>query len=682
MFDGNEHNFFNYDNAQLKLRGCVFLWEELLKMKKFDLGKEKITKLLFMFSIPCVISMLINSIYNIVDQIFIGQGVGLLGNGATNVIFPLVLLYGAIAGLLGNGCAANISLRLGEGKKEEASKSVGSTITASILFSIIISFVTFVFLPQIIDLFGCTPNVYDYALSYGKIIIVGAPALIVYTVLASIIRADGSPQYSMFFLVIGAVINVILDAIFILGCKWGVEGGAFATIIGQYVSVIIALRYIKRFKNFDLTLKDYKINRSIGKVMLYGISSFITQITVLVLFVFMNNILTKYGAMTKFGEDIPLSSYGIMSKVNSLLISSVLGIAIGAQPIIGFNYGAGNKERVKEALKKIYFVNMTIGIVFNLIYLLFPAQLVSIFGSTDNPLYIEFSIKLFRTFLMINFINSFEMTTSIIIQSLGNAKKAAACTFIRQIILFIPSALIFAHFFGLNGILYAGPTADFLCFILVLFLFMSEYKKLGTLGKDSDSLDDVKIEGKKGLVITINREYASGGRYVGKLLAKELNIPFYDKEIISLTAKESGFTQGYIKKNEQKKSTLSSEYNRDDEIFIAESKVIRNISKKSGVIVGRCADYVLKDVKNVYKIFLYSDIENKIKRATKYYGIDKKDASDILSQVDKQRERHYKYYTSRNWREFDNYDLAINVDTLGAEKTAILIKNIIKSNKK
>lgn len=651
-------------------------------MKKLDLGKEKITKLLFLFSIPCVISMLINSIYNIVDQIFIGQGVGLLGNGATNVIFPLVLLYGAVAGLLGNGCAANISLRLGEGKKEEASKSVGSTITASILIAIIISFFTFLFLPKIIDLFGCTPNVYDYALSYGRIIVIGAPALIIYTVMASIIRADGSPQYSMFFLVIGAIINVILDAIFILGLKWGVEGGALATIIGQYVSVILALLYLRRFKSFDLTLKDYKINRSIGKVMLYGISSFITQITVLVLFVFMNNMLTKYGALTKYGEDIPLSAYGIMSKVNSLLISSVLGIAIGAQPIIGFNYGAGNKERVKEALKKIYFVNIVIGIVFNLIYLLFPVQLVSIFGSGDNPLYIEFSIQLFRTFLMINFINSFEMTTSIVIQSLGNAKKAAACTFIRQIILFIPSAIILAQSFGLNGILYAGPLADFLCFLIVLFLFMSEYQKLGNLEKDKNPIEDVSIKGEKGLVITINREYASGGRYVGKLLAKELKIPFYDKEIISLAAKESGFTQGYIEKNEQKKSTLSSEYNTDDEIFVAESKVIRSIAKKSGVIVGRCADYILKDSKNVYKIFLYSDMENKIKRATKYYGVAKKDAPDIISKVDKQREKHYKYYTSRNWREFDNYDLAINVDTLGVEKTAILLKDIIKSNKK
>ncbi len=651
-------------------------------MKKLDLGKENITRLLLMFSIPCVISMLINSIYNIVDQIFIGQGVGLLGNGATNVIFPLVLLFGAIAGLLGNGCAANISLRLGEGRKEEASKSVGSTITTTILVSIIISIIIFIFLPQIINLFGCTPNVYDYALSYGRIIVIGAPALIIYTALSSIIRADGSPQYSMFFLVIGAVINVILDAIFILWFKWGVEGGALATIIGQYISAIIALFYLRKFKNFDLKLNDYKINKSLVKVMLYGLSSFITQITVLVLFVFMNNVLTKYGALTKFGEDIPLSAYGIMSKVNNLFISAVLGIAIGSQPIIGFNYGAGNKKRVKEVLKKVYIINFAIGIVFNLIYLIFPSELVSIFGSADNPLYIEFAIMLFRTFLMINFINAFEMTTSIVIQSLGNAKKAAACTFVRQILLFIPLALLFAHYFGLNGILYAGPLADMLCFIIVLFIFISEYKKLGIIENNDHSLDNVTINGEKGIVITINREYASGGRYVGRLLAKELNIPFYDKEIISLAAKESGFTQEYIESNEQQKKTISSEYNSDDEIFVAEAKVIQNIAKKSGVIVGRCADYILKDNPRVYKIFLYSDITSKVKRAIQYYNVKEENASDIISKIDKQREKHYKYYTNRNWRDFANYDLAINVDTLGVDKTAVLLKDIIESKEK
>ena len=364
-----------------------------------------------------------------------------------------------------------------------------------------------------------------------------------------------------------------------------------------------------------------------------------------------------------------------------MVISSVLGIAIGAQPIIGFNYGAGNKERVKEVLKKVYFVNLTIGVIFNLIYLIFPSQLVSIFGSGDNPLYIEFSIKLFRTFLLVSFVNSFEMTTSIVIQSLGNAKKAAACTFIRQIVLFIPISLLLARYFGLDGILYAGPIADVLCFIIVVFIFLSEYRKLKDIN-NSNTIDDVSINGEKGVVVTISREYASGGRYVGQLLAKELDVPFYDKEIISLSAKASGFTEEYIESNEQKKRTISSEYNSDDAIFVAESKVIHDIAKTSGVIVGRCADYVLKDKANVYKIFLYSDIDSKVKRAIKYYGINEDEAVKIIKKTDSERAKHYKYYTGREWRNFDNYDMAINVDTLGVEKTASLIKDIIEAKNK
>jgi len=342
--------------------------------------------------------------------------------------------------------------------------------------------------------------------------------------------------------------------------------------------------------------------------------------------------------------------------------------------------GHGNHERVKETLKRVYIINIIIGIFFNIVYLLFPGQLVSIFGSGDNELYIEFAISMFRIFLMITFVNSFEITTSIVIQSLGNAKKATACSFIRQIILFIPISLILAQFFGLNGILFAGPISDIICFIIVIFIFKSEYKKLGRKVSDEKEINNIEIkQNKKGIIITINREYASGGRYVGKLLAKALDIPFYDKEIISLAAKESGFTKQYIQDNEQKKTNMNAEYNSDDKIFIAETEVIKKIAENSAVIVGRCADYILKDNKKIYKIFLYSNNENKVKRATKYYGIDKDKALSIISKVDKQREKHYKYYTGKDWKDFSNYDLAINVDTLGAEKTALMIKDIINS---
>lgn len=655
--------------------------------KKLDLGKEKIGKLLLAFSVPCIISMLINSIYNIVDQIFIGQGVGYLGNAATNVIFPIVILCNAVAGLIGNGCAANFSLRLGEKKTKEAGKSVASTITITIIASIVISLILYLALGNLVNFFGCTKNVYPYAMDYGKIILLGAPFMIIYTVLSQIIRADGSPKYSMILLVVGAIINIILDPIFIMGFDMGVKGGALATIIGQMVSCIMALLYLTKFKSIKLNKKDFIPDKSIIKVLGYGLSSFITQMTILVLFIFMNNVMTKYGASTKFGSDIPLSSYGIISKLNSLFVASVLGISIGAQPIIGFNYGAGNYKRVKETLKKVLMVNFIIGIIFNLSFQLFPKFLIGIFGSTDNALYVEFATDALRIFLMVCALNALEMTTSIVVQSLGNVKKSTAVSFIRQIILFIPIALLLTSKIGLYGALYAGPIADTICFLIVIFIFASEYKKLDKMSDEKEEKTEKEIihsNNKNNLVITINREYGSGGRYVGKLLSEKLGLEFYDKELINEIAKVSGFSKKYIEENEQKKTNLgSSYYNTDDALFIAETKAIKKVSKNSScVIVGRCADYILKSKKNVYSIFLYSSLENEVKRAVKYYGLKKEDASKKITKINKQREKHYKYYTDRNWRDFSNYNACLNVDELGIENTVDVIINMIQKEHK
>ncbi len=649
--------------------------------KKLDLGKEKIGRLLLSFALPCVISMLINSVYNIVDQIFIGQGVGYLGNAATNIIFPIVIMCNAIAGLIGNGCAANFSLRLGEGKKEGAAKSVASTITITIISSILISIILYASLNVLVKAFGCTDNVFPYAIEYGKIILLGAPFMIIYSALSQIIRADGSPKYSMILLVVGAIINIILDPIFIMKFNMGVKGGAIATIIGQIVSCIMALLYIKRFKSIKLNKKDFIPDKSIFKVLGYGLSSFITQMTVLALFVFMNNVMTKYGASSKFGSDIPLSAYGIVSKLNSLFVASVLGISIGAQPIIGFNYGAGNYKRVRETLSKVLIINFVIGIIFNLSYQLFPSFLIGIFGSSDNALYVKFATDSLRIFLMVCALNAFEMTTSIVIQSLGNVKKSTAVTFIRQIILFIPIALILSNKIGLYGALYAGPIADVLCFICVIFIFGSEYKKLGKMSGSVIAIENTntKVSSKDKIIITINREYGSGGRYVGKLLAEKLNIAFYDKELINEISKETGLSKKYIEENEQTKHALgSSEYNNEDALFVAESKAIKKVAKSSCVIVGRCADYVLGSKKNIYNIFLYSSLDNEVKRAVKYYGLDKSKAEKKINKINKERAKHYKYYTGRNWKDVSNYDICLNVDELGIENTVDIIINMIK----
>ena len=656
-------------------------------MKELDLGKDKINKLLLAFSIPCVISMLINSIYNIVDQIFIGKGVGTLGNGATNVIFPLVIIFNAIAGLIGNGAAANVSLKLGENKKDEALKSIGESITLTVIVSILFSILAYIFLPKLVYLFGCTENIYSYAIDYGRIIILGAPFMIIYSALSSIIRADGSPKYSMIMLVVGAVINCILDPIFIFTFDMGVKGGAIATVIGQFVSFVIAIFYLGRFKSIKLEKEYFKLDKYILRILSLGLSSFITQATILVLFVFMNNMLTKLGASTKFGADIPLSVYGVISKVNSLYISTVLGISIGSQPIIGFNYGSGNELRVKEAIKKILICNFTIGIIFNLIFILFPKEIAGIFISKSDAtyqLFIDFATLMCHSFLLVTCLNALEMTSSIVIQSLGNVVKSTAVTFIRQIILFIPISLLLAFIFdkGIYGVLYAGFIADILCFIITIFILRSEYKKLGIKEVTSVNEEELKEENTytgKHIVITIAREYGSGGRFVGELLAKKLGISFYDKKLIGLSAKESGLSEYYVGNVDEKKKSGNFENNNDDRLFIAETKVIEDLAnRESCIIVGRCADYILKDNKDTVNLFLYSDDENKIKRAVNYYGLKEEDALKEINKINKERQKHYKYYTNREWSDVSNYDLAINVDKYGIEKTVDIIYDFVK----
>ena len=659
--------------------------------KEFDLGHDNINKLLISFAIPCVISMLINSVYNIVDQIFIGKGVGTLGNAATNVIFPLVILANAIAGLIGNGAAANLSLKLGEKKENEARASTGSSITLSFIISILFAILAYIFLPKLVYMFGCTENVYSYALSYGRIVLIGAPFMIIYSVLSSIIRADGNPKYSMIMLVVGAIINIILDPIFIFGFNMGVFGGGLATVIGQVISFIIALCYLPKIKSVKLEKDDFKINKSITRTLSLGLSSFITQATILVLFVFMNNMMTKFGALSKYGADIPLSVYGVISKINSLYISFVLGVSIGAQPVIGFNYGAGNLKRVKETLRKVLMINFAVGIIFNLIFILFPEQIAGIFISSEDvsyTLFMEFATLMCHSFLLACALNAMEMTTSIVVQSLGNVLLATAVSFIRQIILFIPLAILLSIGFnkGLNGILYAGCLADSLTFIIAGFIFISEYKKLGQFSNETNHTktpeeQDIVIpetyKGKK-IVITISREYGSGGRYVGELLAKNLGIPFYDKNLIILSAKESGLAPKYVKENEQ---TLDGPQTNDDLLFVATTKVIEKLYRKgSCIIVGRCGNYILKDKKDVLKIYLYSSMEDKINRVTKYYHIASHKAVSTINKVNKDRKKHYKYYTNMNLDDLNNYDLILDVSKFGVEKTAEIIGNIVKNN--
>lgn len=659
-----------------------------MKKEENILGYEKIGKLMKKFSIPCIISLVVNSLYNIVDQIFIGWGVGYLGNGATNIVFPLTMICLAFALMFGDGSSAFLSLKLGEKKKDEAAKGVGNGIIISIIVSILFCVVSSIFLKDIINLFGCTDKLRIYALEYGGVIVLGLPFMMIGTTLNSIIRADGNPAYAMKSMVIGAVLNIILDPIFIFVFNMGVRGAAIATAISQFATFLINVLYIRKLRSVSLKKDDFKLNATkVRNVSMLGISSFITQISIVLVIAFENNLLSKYGASSKYGAEIPITVLGIVMKINQILNSIIIGIAAGSQPIVGFNYGAGKYDRVKETLKKVITLSVIVGLVSFILFQTIPDKLIAIFGS-GNKIYTEFACYSFRVYLMLCIMAAVQIVTGIFFQAVGKSGKSAFISLSRQIIFLIPAMIIFGKFFGVDGILYAGPFADLLSFIISVILLVIEVKHLS---KKKIVEDEVVVEKKeknildKHIVITISREYASGGRYVGKLLSELLGIKLYDNEFVDKLSEKTGLSEEYIKENEQKRNSLSALNNgyyyslsNADELFIEEEKLIKEVAKKeSCIIVGRCADYILKDRKDVVKIFIYSNMKDKIARATKYYKIPKAKAEKEIKKINKLREKHYNYYTSSDWNNPENYDLCINSDTLGVEKTAEVIKDYI-----
>ena len=428
--------------------------------KENILGTEKITKLIKRFSIPCIISMLVNSLYNMVDQIFIGHGVGMLGNGATNVVFPISVIALAVSLMFGDGSSAFLSLKLGEKKEDEAATGVGTGILLSIIISIIFTLITYIFLNDLLNLFGCTPALKEYATSYGRIITLGLPFVIIGTTLNSIIRADGSPKYSMFSMVLGAVLNIILDPIFIFIFKKGVEGAALATIISQIVTFILNVLYLKKLKTIKLTSETLKPKWNyIKKVTLLGTSSFITQMSIVLVIAVENNLLGKYGASSSFGSEIPITVLGIVMKISQILYSVIIGLSVGAQPIFGYNYGSGKKERVKETLKIVLRVSLIITLISFILFQTIPDKLILLFGSGDDK-YIEFACLTFRIYLMLVIANGIQMPAGIFFQAIGKSTKSAILSLSRQVLFLIPAMFILGRIFGLMGILYAGPVAD------------------------------------------------------------------------------------------------------------------------------------------------------------------------------------------------------------------------------
>lgn len=444
------------------------------------LGTKPVGKLLWQFAVPSIIAMLVSSLYNMVDQFFIGRSVGMLGNAATNVAFPLTITCTAVALLCGVGGAANFNLCMGAEKEDRAEKFVGTAIMMMVVIGIVLCAVVRIFLEPMMYAFGATDEILNYSLIYTGITSLGFPFLILSTGGSNLIRADGSPKFSMACTLVGAAINTVLDPLFIFGFDMGMAGAAWATIIGQFVSAILVIGYLTRFKTVKLTRKSLSLRPEFCiAVLSLGMAPFFNQVAMMVVQIVMNNVLTYYGGQSVYGSEIPLACAGIIAKVNMLYFSIVIGISQGLQPIISYNYGAGNYKRVRETYKKAITAAFIISLVAFAAFQLLPRQIISIFGSGSEE-YFKFAEQYFRIFLFFTFLNELQPITANFFTSIGKATRGVFLSLTRQIIFLLPLILILPMFMGIDGVMYSAPIADFIAAVLAAIFIVVEFRHMKT----------------------------------------------------------------------------------------------------------------------------------------------------------------------------------------------------------
>lgn len=449
--------------------------------------QESIGKLMFRFSLPAIISMVVNALYNIVDQIFIGQGVGFLGNAATNITFPLSAVLLAVGLLIADGCAACFSLTLGDKRYEDAARIMGNGVSLSCIVSVLLALLAQLLLPTLLCFCGGTPGseTFAYAMTYGRITLTGIPFLCVSMAINGLIRAEGHPKYSMCCMLTGCITNVLLDAWFVLGLGWGIAGAAWATVIGQALNFLLAVCFLPKFKTIKFLWKNTRLDPgTLASFLPLGLSSFCTQFVTAIVIICYNNLFVKYGQMSIYGADIPLAAQGITIKVNSIVTGVMTGLGIGSQPIIGYNYGAKNYARVRA----VYLRTIAAGLFFGLLgwacFRIFPQQIVGLFGQSD-ALYNEFAVRFFLDFLMLVFLSGFFMPSGIFFQAIGKPGKAMFASLARNIFFFIPFGYILGHFMGIYGLLYAAPVSDACSTVTVAVLILFEMRNINALIREN-----------------------------------------------------------------------------------------------------------------------------------------------------------------------------------------------------
>lgn len=458
------------------------------------LGTERIGKLMKQYAIPCTVSLLVGALYNIVDQIFIANAsyLGSYGNAANTVVFPLTVVALAIAVMIGDGCCAFVSISLGKNEMDTAKRSVGNSVVMVAASSLVLTAIYLLFSDGIIAMFGGTVNAetFHHSKEYFFYISLGIPFYMFGQAMNPIIRADGDPRFAMVSTLMGAVINIILDPVFIFLFKWGMMGAAVATVLGQLVTALLAIWYLLHMKNIKPAKGNYRLNGTVcGRTLILGVTSFLSQISLVAAMAAINNMLRKYGAMDAvFGQEqyaqIPMAVVGIVMKSFQIVISIVVGMAAGCIPIVGFNIGAGQKARVKELFTKLLIAEASVGAIALILVEFFPQHLIHIFGAANESVYYtEFAVKAFRTYLCMMIFACVNKACFIFLQAMGKAAASTALSMIREVVFGVGFALLLPVFFGLDGVLYSMPVSDMLTFLVAVFLIRGTYKQLSERGE-------------------------------------------------------------------------------------------------------------------------------------------------------------------------------------------------------
>lgn len=645
------------------------------------LGTEKIGKLLAKFCIPCIASLIISCLYNIVDQIFVGNGVGYLGNAATGVIFPITVIGWGMSLFFGDGAAAFLSVALGKNETKTIHKGIGNSILFSFLSGVVIILIGYLWGDGLLRLIGATDATIALAHDYGFIIYIMMPLAMTQNTLASIIRADGSPRYAMGAMIVGALINIVGDpvAIFVLGM--GIKGAAYATILGQFVSFLFCAFYLTKSRTFRLKAESFRVDfKQLKQIMALGTSSFLTQFSIVVITVVNNILLVKYGAVSSYGADIPLAAFVVIMKLFQIVLNIAIGIAAGAQPIVGYNYGAGNYGRVRELLKAVMKWTAIVGIVCMFLFEAFPAAFIRLFGS-DGDLYMEFAVRCLRIYLVLILFTCVQKVCAIFLQSIGHAQEAAPLAVIRDLFLIIFS-VIMPVFAGVTGIFWAAPLADIFAMLITAVVMLRLWKQLQGEGKHAAANGGHIQPSVPGVIVTISREHGSAGKKIGQRLAEMMQVPCYYKEVTALAAEESGLAAEFISDlNKNSPNRLKELYLSTtivQQAVAAQDRIIKKIADNgSCVIVGRAADYVLRDYKDVIRVFIRAPKAYRMKKVMEMYGDTAEEAKRNIEHSDMARATYYKSITGMSWANSENYELCID-SSVGEQECAEIIFAYLK----